>query len=81
MNTLELKNKIISQIDNLDDADFERVYNQLLEVLKMTTPYKLSNEENDAIDSALKVSEEGQTYSHDEVMKDAKVKFPHLKFK
>lgn len=81
MNTLQLKNKIIRQIDSLNEADFEKVYNQLLEVLKLANPYKLSKEENEAIDSALRASEEGQTYSHDEVMKDVKVKFPHLKFK
>ena len=81
MNTLELKNQILRKIDGLDNADFEKVYNQLLDVLKLDAPYKLSNEENEAIDSALRASEEGQTYSHDEVMKDAKVKFPQLKFK
>jgi hypothetical protein len=43
--------------------------------------HKLSEEENEAIDAALKASEEGQTYSHDEVMNAAKDKFPHLKFK
>jgi len=76
-----LKNQILRKIDGLDNADFEKVYNQLLEVLKKATPYKLSKEENEAIDSTLRASEEGQTYSHEEVMQDAKVKFPHLKFK
>lgn len=76
-----MKNKIISQIDDLDNARFEKVYNQLLEVLNSTTHYKLSKEENEAIDSALRASEEGQTYSHDEVIKDVRVKFSHLKFK
>ncbi|MBA4409362.1 MAG: hypothetical protein Q8S54_09665 [Bacteroidota bacterium] len=59
MNTLELKNKIIRKIDSLNEADFEKIYNQLLEVLKLATPYKLSEEENEAIDLALKVVEEG----------------------
>jgi hypothetical protein len=80
MNTHELKKKIIRKIDNLNEADFEKVYNQLLEVLKLETPYKLSGEENEAIDSALKVSEEGETYSHDDVISEAKNKFPNLKF-
>lgn len=43
--------------------------------------YKLSEEENEALDAALKASEEGKTYSHEEVMNEAKDKFPHLKFK
>jgi hypothetical protein len=81
MNTLELKNKIIRKIDSLNDADFEKVYNQLLEVLQLSAPYKLSEEENEAIDSALKVSEEGETYSHEDVIFEAQTKFPNLKFK
>ena len=81
MNSIELKHKIINQIDNLNDADFEKVYHQLVEILKSSNHYKLSEEENEAIDSALKVSEEGVTYSHDEVVSEAKNKFPKLKFK
>ena len=81
MNTIDLKNKIIRKIDSLNESDFEKVYNQLLEVLKLTTPYKLSEEENEAIDLAIKVSEEGETYSTDEVISEARNKFPNLKFK
>ena len=81
MNALELKNKIIKEIDSLNEADFERVYNQLLEVLRSASPYKLSEEENDAIDEALKESNEGKTYSHDEVVNEAKVRFSNMKFK
>jgi hypothetical protein len=81
MNTLKLKNKIIRKIDSLNEADFEKVYNQLLEVLKFETPYQLSGEENEAIDLALKVSEEGETYSRKDVITEAQNKFPNLKFK
>jgi hypothetical protein len=81
MKTLELKNKIIRKIDSLNDSDFEKVYNQLMEVLQLSAPYKLSEEENEAIDSALKVSEEGETYSHEDVVSEAQTKFPSLKFK
>ncbi len=81
MNSLELKNKIIKQIDSLNEAEFERVYRQLLEILKSANHYKLSEEENEAIDSALKVSEEGETYTKNEVIAEARNKFPNLKFK
>ena len=81
MNTLELKNKIIRQIDCLNEEDFEKVYQQLLEILKSANHYNLSEEENEAIDLALKVSEEGETYSHDDVVSKARNKFPNLKFK
>lgn len=81
MNSIELKTKIISQIDHLNEADFKKVYLQLLDILKSTTSYKLSDEENRAIDSALKVSEEGETYTHNEVISEARIKYPNLKFK
>jgi hypothetical protein len=81
MNSLELKKKIIKQIDHLNEEDFEKVYLQLLDILKPVNFYKLSDEENEAINLALKVSEEGETYSHNEVISEAQVKFPNLKFK
>ena len=81
MNSLELKEKIIRQIDCLNEEDLEKVYHQLLEILKSANHYKLSEKENDAIDSALKVSEEGETYTHNEVISEAQNKFPNLKFK
>ena len=81
MSTLELKDQIIRNIESLNEQDFENVFPQLLEVLKLGNIYKLSAEENEAIDQALRVSEEEGTYSHDEVMKEAKDKFPNLKFK
>ena len=81
MNTLELKKRIIRKIDSLNEADFEKVYNQLVEILKLETPYKLSEAENEAVDLALKVSEDGETYSHEDVVSEAQKKFPNLKFK
>jgi hypothetical protein len=81
MNTLELKNKIIRQIDSLNEADFEKVYQQLLNILESSNEYRLSEAENEAIDSALKVSEDGVTYSHDQIISDARIKFPNLKFR
>ena len=81
MNSLELKKKIIKQIDNLKEEDFEKVYLQLLDILKPVSFYKLSEEENKAIDSALKVSEEGETYTNNEVISEAQIRYPNLKFK
>ena len=81
MNSLELKKKIIKQIDNLKEEDFEKVYLQLLDILKPVSFYKLSEEENEAIDQALKVSEEGETYTNNEVISEAQIKYSNLKFK
>ncbi|HKJ42790.1 MAG TPA: hypothetical protein VKA27_11905 [Sunxiuqinia sp.] len=81
MNTAELKHKIIQSIDHLNEKDFEKVYPLLVEALQSTTSYQLSEEENKAIDSALEASEKGETYSHNEVVSEAKKKYPNLKFK
>jgi len=81
MNSLELKKKIIKQIDNLREEDFEKVYLQLLDILNPVSFYKLSEEENEAIDSALRVSEEGETYTNNEVISEAQIKYSNLKFK
>jgi hypothetical protein len=81
MDTLELKNRIIRKIDSLNETDFEKVYAQLVEILNLEVPYKLSEAENEAVDQALKVSEDGEIYSHEEVVSEAQKKFPNLKFK
>ena len=81
MNSLELKKKIIKQIDHLNEEDFEKVYLQLLDILKPVTFYKLSDEENEAINSALKVSDEVETHAHNEIISEAQVKFQNLTFK
>lgn len=78
---IKLKRNIIRKIDSLNEEEFERVYEQLLEVLSSATPYKLTEEENEAVDSALKASEEGGTYSKDDVIGEARRKYPNLKFK
>jgi len=81
MDTLELKNHIIRNIESLNNKDFEKVVQQLLEVLKLGNIYTLSVEENVAIDQPLNLSEaEELMYSHDEVMGDDKDKYPNLDF-
>ena len=81
MDTLDLKNRIIRKIDSLNETDFEKVYAQLVDILNLEVPYKLSEAENEAVDQALKVSEDGEIYSHEEVVSEAQKKFPNLKFK
>ncbi len=81
MDTLELKNHIIRNIESLNNEDFEKVVQQLFEVLKLGNIYKLSVEENEAINQALNLMEaEELMYSHDEVMGDVKDKYPNLDF-
>lgn len=81
MNPSELKQEIIKKIDSMSESDFEKVYQQLLLILKPSGHYTLTKEEKEAIDSALIASEKGETYTHDEVSIEAKKKYPNLKFK
>lgn len=50
-------------------------------LLSATSPYKISKSEKAAIDEALKASEKGQVYTSEEVMEEAKRKYPNLNFK
>ena len=58
---------------------FEKKMN---ESFKMNTNsiYKLSKAEKIAIEEALEESEKGNFYSHGDVMKEAKLRYPNLKF-
>ena len=81
MSTLELKDQIIRDIESLNEDDFQKVYHQLLEILKLGNIYKLTVEENEAIDQPLILREaEELMYSHDEVMGDVKDKYRNLDF-
>jgi len=78
MNAAEIKLDLFRRIDGLSKADLEKFYTNFLALLNSTSKYKLSEEEKKAVDEAL---EESEKYSHDEVMKEAKQKYPNLKFK
>jgi TRAP-type C4-dicarboxylate transport system substrate-binding protein len=81
MNAAELKLDLFRKIDNLKDSELEKLYNMLLVLLNTTTPYKLSKDEKDAIDEALEESRKGKTYTHEEVIEEARSKYPNLEFK
>jgi predicted transcriptional regulator len=82
MNAAEIKLVLFRKIDNLKESDLERVYNQFVALLNATTPYdELSKDEKAAINEALEASKQGETYTHEQVMEEARGKYPNLKFK
>lgn len=81
MNIAEIKLDLFRKIDRLNEAELEMVYEKFLALLSTTSRYTLSDDENSAIDAALKASEEGAGYSHDEIVEEAGRKYPNLKFK
>jgi len=81
MNTAEIKLELFRGIDKLPDADLENIYNKVKALLDATSRYKLNKFEKKAIEEALEEREKGNIVSHENVVNEAKKKFPKLKFK
>lgn len=81
MNASEIKLDLFRKIDSLKDTEIERLYTTFLALLNTTSTYKLSNNEKKAIDEALEESKRGRAYNHEEVMNEARAKYPNLRFK
>jgi predicted transcriptional regulator len=81
MNVAEIKLDLFRKIDSLKESELEKVYEKLMALLSATSPYKLSKSEKAAIDEALEISEKGQVYTREEVMEEARRKYPNLNFR
>jgi ribonuclease HIII len=81
MNSAELKLNLFRKIDNLKDSEIEKIYDQFMELINSTSSYSLSAEEKNAVADALVQSKNGETCTHDEVVEEAKKKYPDLRFK
>ncbi len=81
MNVAEIKLDMFRRIDSLPKTDLENIYHKFLALLDATSNYKLSDAERNAIESALEESKKGNIYSHENVMAEAKQRYPNLKFK
>ena len=81
MNAAEIKLDLFRKIDSLKESELERVYNKFMALLSSSSPYKLSKTEKLAIDEALEVSRDEQSSTREEVMEDAKRKYPNLNFR
>lgn len=78
MNVAEIKLDLFRRIDNLPKSDLEIIYNNLLAFINTSSNYKLSKPEKIAIEEALE--EGGKAFSHEDVVMEAKQKYPNLKF-
>ena len=81
MNTSEIKLELFRKIDRLKDSELESLYNKFMALLNTTTLYKLSDDERKAIDEALEESFKGTTLNRDEIMDEARSKYPNLRFR
>ena len=81
MTIKELRLDLIKKLKDLSDDEFEEIYRVIKPIIESGSIYQLSEGEYKAIDAALKVGENGPYYSRDEVSAEAKIKYPHLRFK
>ncbi|MFO7827459.1 MAG: hypothetical protein R6V23_02450 [Bacteroidales bacterium] len=80
MNAAEIKLKLFRKIDSLNESDLEKAYKKILNFLNAETSNKseLTPELKDALDKALELSKQGKPYTHEEVMKETRKKYPDL---
>lgn len=79
MGTLELKNKIHSLVDTINDDEMLQAILTLLDRSNTNDWWdELSAEEKASIENGLKDIDEGNVNSHEHVMNKMKAKHPHL---
>lgn len=81
MNTSDIKLELFRKIDSLSDEEIKRCYNPILSLLNTSDQYTLNSKEKKAIEEALGYSKKGKTLSHDEVIEEAKKRYPNLNIK
>ena len=81
MNAAEIKLDLFRKIDSLTESELEKIYNKFIALLSTTSPYKLSKAEKAAIDKALEAGKDSQSYTREEVMKEARQKYSNLNFR
>lgn len=81
MNAAEIKLDLFRKIDNLRDIELERKYQAFLCLLAPQDKYTLTNSEKKAVEEALEHTKKGETLTHEAVIKQAKSRYPKLKFK
>ena len=80
MNTAEIKLDLFRRIDNLKEKELKILYSKFIELLEHPK-YRLSKVESQAIDEALESSDYKNYKTTEEMMSEAKQKYPNLKFK
>lgn len=81
MNAAEIKLEMFRKIDRLSKTDLENLYHTFLALLETNAIYKLNDIEKKAIEEALEKSGKDNLVEHLDVINEASVKYPNLKFK
>jgi hypothetical protein len=80
MNAAEIKLDLFRRIDSLKEKELKILYSKLLEILEHPR-YQMSKAESQAIDEALGSTNYEKHKTTQEIMSEAKQKYPKLKFK
>jgi len=81
MNTSDIKLKLFRKIDSLNEDELRRCYNQIMSLLSSSDQYTLKANEKKAVDEALEYSKKEKSFTHEEVVKEARHKYPNLDIK
>ncbi len=81
MDIAEKRSDLLKRISTLNDHQFEEIFDEMIAVLQHNKPYELTDEENLAIDQALEADEKERRLTKNQVVAEAKAKYPNLKFK
>lgn len=81
MNASEIKLDLFRRIDNLKESELEKMYSKFVALLNTSSPYTLSKDEKAAIDEALEASKREKPHSREEVMREARDRYPNLNFR
>ena len=81
MNAAEIKLDMFRKIDKLSLAELKNIYIKFLELIEKTSAYSLSEEERYAINEALRDNASTEKFHYNDIVNEAKTKYPNLKFK
>jgi uncharacterized coiled-coil DUF342 family protein len=70
MSTIELREKIISQLNNINDTSFLRAIKVLIDTNVEKEVYRLSDYHKERIRLGREELKNGQTFSHDDLQKE-----------
>ena len=81
MNTSDIKLKLFRKIDSLNEDELRRYYNQILSLLSSSERHTLKANEKKTIDEAREYSKKGKPFTHEELVEEARRKYPNLDIK
>ncbi len=80
MDLSEKKLDLFRRIDKLGSEELSQIYGKIIQVLNDTKHYQLSEIEKRAIDEAILDINNGDLYTTDQIVAEAKQKYPNFDF-